>query len=121
MIALEIPKFSRLHVQFANLSAVGVADFWARLGITPDQLHLLVLVNPCWTGTVLLVSTDLQCLPDPLGVVQNAILLVLKLFRFSESRFLGAGMSNRALQGAYAIGVGKIVELAREVPSNSEY
>ena len=121
MIAREIPKFSRLHVQFANLSAVGVADFWARLGITPDQLHLLVLVNPCWTGTVLLVSTDLQCLPDPLGVVQNAILLVLKLSRFSESRFLGAGMSNRALQGAYAIGVWKIVELAREVPSNSEY
>ena len=30
-------------------------------------------------------------------------------------------MSNRALQGAYAIGVWKIVELAREVPSNSEY
>jgi hypothetical protein len=41
--------------------------------------------------------------------------------RPSDSRFTGSGAPNRGILAGYAVGLGKLISMAREQPTNTDY
>ena len=98
-----------------------VYEFWVALGVGGDVVETFVDVNPWFSGGRLWVSGEWEGNEELEENLSRMILYLLKLKRFTESRWCTIGPSCRALVACLACGLEFLVAIARKDPRTSEF
>ena len=71
--------------------------FWQTVGIDADLIETIAEADPHWDGHSLCVSSAIQSMPDAIGHVHKIFLRVLKIRKFTGTRWLREGTACRTL------------------------
>ena len=120
-LSSHLHAFVRESVAFDNrpYDRDMVYEFWVALGIGTDVLEVLVDLNPWFSGSRLWVASTWEDHEHLTETLTRVCLYLLKLKRFTESRWCTAGSSCRALVGCLAIGLDQLVAVCRRDPQSS--
>ena len=134
-IAIESLRNSALHLQWhlcpfleealafdrTPYSRDQVYEFWTTLGVGADVVDELVDLSPWYTGGRLWVAGQCENDPQLLERVSRVFMYLLRLKRFTESRWCTAGPSCRALVACLSVGLDGLVAAVRKNPATSDY
>jgi hypothetical protein len=98
-----------------------VYEFWVALGVGGDVVDIFVDLNPWFSEGRLWVSGQWEGHPQLEERLAKVIVYLLKLKRFTESRWCTIGPSCRALVGCLSVGLELLVAVARKSPQTSDF
>jgi hypothetical protein len=98
-----------------------VSEFWVSLGVGADVVETFADLNPWFSGGRLWVSGEWEGNKQLEEHLSRVILYLLRLKRFTESRWCTIGPSCRALVGCLAVGLELLVAISRKDPHTSEF
>lgn len=78
-----------------------VRRFWQKVGIDADFIETIAEADPHWDGHNLCVSSVIQSMPGAIGHVHNIFLRVLKIRKFTATRWLSEGTFCRTLTAGF--------------------
>ena len=93
-----------------------VRRFWQTVGIDADFIETIAEADPHWDGHILCVSG----MPDAIGHVHNIFLRVLRIRKFTATRWLSEGASSRTLTAGLFIGLSRLVQMVRVDPAMTD-
>lgn len=119
----HMPAFLREAVAFdpEPYDRDEVYEFWTAVGVGADTVHALVELNPWYAGGRLWVAACWETREDLQEVLTGIWIYLLRLRKFTESRWCTAGPSCRALLGCLAVGLEHLVSSARKDPNTSDF
>ena len=124
------PIFASLSMHLKNAIVVRnapaapedqLAEFWTTVGAPATSLDLLVSIDPWHDGQAMSVNQCVERRPDPLAAVAHCTAILMRWRVFTESRFLSMTTAASGLLGSLAIGLRRLVSLARASPMTSTY
>jgi hypothetical protein len=98
-----------------------VYEFWTALGVGVDMVHAFVDLNPVYSGGRLWVAASWESRSDLQEELTRIWIYLLRLRRFTESRWCTAGPSCRGLAACLAVGLEPLVASARRDPETSDF
>ena len=110
-IAFDHEPYNRHHVY----------EFWTALGVGGDVVETFVDLNPWFSGGRLWVSGEWEGNRQLEENLSRVVLYLLRMRRFTESRWCTIGPSCRALVGCLAVGLELLVATARKDPHTSDF
>ena len=89
-----------------------VADYWQVLDVDESWMDMVVGINPFWSDGRLLVSETLDGQAVTLDMVSDCLLYLMKLHKFTETRWLSVGKSCRGLLASVTVGLPHLAAMA---------
>ena len=121
MVLEQLPEFLCTRLQYHDKPTEDPLSYWIRLGVGSDMLDTVVEADPYWDGTVLRVSRVVKDWENPIGQIEAIMLYLLRMAKFTDTRFAGSGPSNRGFMSGYSVGLDMLITMARDVPTNTDY
>ena len=88
-------------------------SLWTSLGIEPEVVELLVRLRLRFTGGALLVINVCANEPDVMNTIFGVLLHVLRIKRFTDSRWCTVGQCCRTLVASLLLGIDDLVAVIR--------
>ena len=123
LLVTHVLQFIAEHVEFDedDFDEEACRRFWSVLGVSVELLPCIVEANPVWKDAKLVVSERIKttgCWVEKLSFLMFAL---FNFKKFTESRWLQQGPSNRNLSCALAVGLEQVVHITRADPTCSDY
>ncbi|CAK0902150.1 unnamed protein product [Prorocentrum cordatum] len=96
-------------------------ELWACFELEDDVVEVLVNCRVLWRRGRLEARDQVQHVTGTIGDISGALVGAWRFVKFSESRWLGLATSGRPLVAAHLLGIGGLIEFARQGKDNAEY
>lgn len=98
-----------------------VYEFWVALGVGPDVADVMAELNPWFSSGHLWIAGQWEGHEQLEETLSRMLMYLLRLKRFTESRWCTAGPSCRALVGCLAVGLEELVAASKKDPHSSDF
>ena len=114
MMEAVMPQFLAKHMETRTtpFDPNIVADFWAVLGVSESWMDMVVWINPFWFDGKLSVSATIKGQAVTPYMVSDVLLYLMKLHKFTETRWLSVGKSCRGLIASCSVGLPHLAAMA---------